>query len=95
MATAPGPTLPPGRRLAIAVIRGYQLLLSPFLGPSCRYLPTCAEYTATAIARFGFWRGGWLGIRRIARCHPWAAGGFDPVPGAGDAPSRDGDTPVL
>jgi putative membrane protein insertion efficiency factor len=72
--------LPPGRRAAIAAIRAYQRLLSPFLGPSCRYLPTCSEYAATAIARHGFWRGSWLGLRRILRCHPWADGGYDPVP---------------
>jgi putative membrane protein insertion efficiency factor len=83
-----------GRRLAIGAIRAYQRLLSPFLGPSCRYLPTCSEYAATAIARHGVWRGGWLGLKRILRCHPWAAGGYDPVPeaaGAGGEPK----TPVL
>jgi putative membrane protein insertion efficiency factor len=83
-----------GRRLAIGAIRAYQRLLSPFLGPSCRYLPTCSEYAATAIARHGVWRGSWLGLKRILRCHPWAAGGYDPVP---DEAGADGErkTPVL
>jgi putative membrane protein insertion efficiency factor len=84
----------PGRRVAIGAIRAYQRLLSPFLGPSCRYLPTCSEYAATAIERHGVWRGTWLGLKRILRCHTWAAGGYDPVPGAGGA-AGERKTPVL
>ena len=62
------------------LIRGYQLLVSPMLGHSCRHLPTCSEYTAEAIARHGSMRGGWLGLRRVLRCHPWGTSGYDPVP---------------
>jgi len=68
------------KRIAIAPIRFYQRLLSPLLGPRCCYYPTCSEYMIIAIKRFGVIRGSWLGIKRIARCHPMAQGGNDPVP---------------
>ncbi|WP_237155110.1 membrane protein insertion efficiency factor YidD [Oryzibacter oryziterrae] len=67
------------RYVAHLLIRGYQLTLSPFIGRQCRYLPTCSEYTDTAIQRFGFWAGGWMGLARILRCNPWGSSGFDPV----------------
>lgn len=68
------------RRLILYVIRLYQLLLAPLLGPSCRFYPSCSRYTATCIERFGAGRGLWLGVRRIARCHPWHPGGLDLPP---------------
>lgn len=70
---------------ALLLIRGYQRLLSPALGARCRYEPTCSRYAYEAVARFGVVRGGWLAVRRLGRCHPWHAGGYDPVPGGGSA----------
>jgi putative membrane protein insertion efficiency factor len=66
--------------VAMALIRLYQLTLSPLLPPSCRYEPTCSHYSYDAIERFGFLKGGWLAIKRISRCHPFHPGGYDPVP---------------
>jgi uncharacterized protein len=68
------------RHLAIFLIRGYQLALSPLLGPRCRFYPSCSSYALTAIQRFGFLKGVWLAARRLGRCHPWTSGGYDPVP---------------
>jgi uncharacterized protein len=62
------------------LIRAYQLFISPLLLPSCRFLPTCSDYAAEAIATHGAWRGSWLALGRLARCHPWGGTGFDPVP---------------
>ncbi|MDT8320255.1 MAG: membrane protein insertion efficiency factor YidD [Xanthomonadales bacterium] len=62
------------------LIRAYQRLLSPFLGNHCRFTPTCSQYAAEAIAGHGAWRGSWLAIKRIGRCHPLCEGGYDPVP---------------
>lgn len=68
------------KQVVLALIRFYQRLLSPALPPSCRFTPTCSEYSYEAIDRYGALRGGWLGFRRIVRCHPWNPGGHDPVP---------------
>ncbi|HOD07094.1 MAG TPA: membrane protein insertion efficiency factor YidD [Myxococcota bacterium] len=65
----------------IALIRIYQTLISPLLGPVCRFAPSCSEYTLEALRIHGLFKGSWLGIRRIARCHPFNPGGYDPVPG--------------
>lgn len=67
-------------KLLIGCIRAYQFTLSPFLGGSCRFLPTCSAYAMEAIAAHGAWRGTALALRRIARCHPLGKSGFDPVP---------------
>lgn len=64
------------------LIRAYQLLISPLLLPSCRYLPSCSEYAAEAIARHGAAYGAWLALHRLLRCHPWGGSGYDPVPPA-------------
>ena len=63
-----------------ALIRGYQLLLSPFLGGRCRFAPSCSAYALEAVERHGAGRGSWLAVRRVARCHPFHPGGYDPVP---------------
>lgn len=68
------------RQAVAGLIRGYQRFISPALPASCRFSPTCSQYTLEAVTRHGVIRGGWLGVRRIARCHPFHPGGFDPVP---------------
>lgn len=68
------------RTLMVGLVRVYQKLVSPNLGANCRYQPTCSSYMVEAITRFGVVRGGWLGLRRIGRCHPLRPGGYDPVP---------------
>ena len=67
-------------RLVLGLILVYQRTLSRIVGGGCRYYPSCSAYTYQAVERYGWARGGWMGVRRIARCHPFAAGGYDPVP---------------
>ncbi|HYH85483.1 MAG TPA: membrane protein insertion efficiency factor YidD [Pyrinomonadaceae bacterium] len=62
-----------------ALLRLYKAFISPLLPPSCRFVPTCSEYAIEAIERHGAMRGGWMGIRRLLRCHPFHPGGYDPV----------------
>ncbi len=69
----------PARAMALA-IRGYQRFVSPAFPPACRFTPTCSEYARQAILRHGALAGGWLAIKRVARCNPWNPGGEDPVP---------------
>jgi uncharacterized protein len=66
-------------KLLVSLVRIYQIFLSPFIGPSCRFYPTCSEYMITAVQRYGPFRGTFMGIKRILRCNPWNPGGFDPV----------------
>ncbi len=69
------------RRIFVILIRIYQKTISPFLGPNrCRFQPTCSEYSAQAILKYGVLKGIWLGIKRIGKCHPLHPGGYDPVP---------------
>ena len=68
------------RKILILLIRSYQYLLSPFLANSCRYIPTCSQYAMEAISAHGVFKGLFLTIKRLSCCHPWHAGGYDPVP---------------
>jgi putative membrane protein insertion efficiency factor len=68
--------------LLIAALRIYRAVVSPLYGPTCRYYPSCSQYALTAVQRHGALRGSWLAAHRLARCHPWAAGGVDDVPRA-------------
>ena len=67
------------KHFAILLIRGYRLLLSPFLPPMCRFRPTCSEYAEEALAKYGIFKGSYLALRRVGRCHPWGGSGYDPV----------------
>jgi len=67
-------------RILLVLIRAYQRFVSPYTPPSCRFYPSCSAYAVDAIARYGAWRGGYLAVRRLLRCHPFHAGGYDPVP---------------
>jgi putative membrane protein insertion efficiency factor len=68
------------RGLALLLLRFYKRFISPLLPPMCRFEPTCSVYTMQAVEKYGALRGSWLGIRRLARCHPFNPGGWDPVP---------------
>ncbi len=68
------------KKIVLLLIKGYQKFLSPFLGKNCIFIPTCSAYTYEAIEKYGIIRGGFLGIKRILRCHPYSQGGYDPVP---------------
>ncbi|MET0393074.1 MAG: membrane protein insertion efficiency factor YidD [Chitinophagaceae bacterium] len=64
----------------IFLIRVYQRVISPLLGPKCRYTPTCSQYAVIALKKYGLFKGFWLALKRIGRCHPWGGSGYDPVP---------------
>ena len=68
------------KQIFLGMIRLYQMTWSQVMPPSCRFSPTCSEYTYEAIEKYGFFKGSWLGVRRLARCHPFNPGGYDPVP---------------
>ncbi|MDX8410990.1 MAG: membrane protein insertion efficiency factor YidD [Mariprofundaceae bacterium] len=68
------------KTLAVWLIRIYQLVISPLIPPRCRHLPTCSEYAMQAVEKYGAWRGIYLAVRRLLRCHPFTSGGYDPVP---------------
>lgn len=82
-------TSSPAKAVLKAPIHVYRWVVSPLLGPNCRFHPTCSAYALEAIERHGALRGGWLATRRICRCHPWNAGGYDPVPDARPAAGID------
>ncbi|MBQ1466005.1 MAG: membrane protein insertion efficiency factor YidD [Eubacteriaceae bacterium] len=66
-------------RLMMLLIRGYQKYISPMTGPHCRFIPTCSEYSYQAFSKYGFFKGAYLSIKRILRCHPFCKGGYDPL----------------
>ncbi|MFC2060595.1 membrane protein insertion efficiency factor YidD [Chloroflexota bacterium] len=68
------------KEFALGLIKLYQLTISKVMPPSCRFMPTCSQYTYEAILKFGLLKGGWLGAKRLAHCHPFNQGGYDPVP---------------
>lgn len=77
----------------LGLIRLYQLTLSRALPPTCRFYPSCSHYSYESISRYGVWRGGWLAVKRIARCHPFNPGGYDPVPDPDGLPNGSKELP--
>lgn len=77
------------RATLVTLVRGYQRFISPALPPACRFTPSCSAYAVTALERYGAIRGSWLALRRLARCHPWNPGGYDPVPEPNQRPVTD------
>lgn len=75
----------PAAYLLTGMVNVYRLVVSPVIGPRCRYLPTCSDYALEALRRHGALYGAWLALRRVARCHPWGGHGLDPVPAVSDA----------
>jgi uncharacterized protein len=80
------------KAICLLLVRAYQVFLGPFLGGNCRFYPSCSQYAAEAIERFGARRGSWLALRRLQRCHPFSPGGVDLVP---DAPGAEPDPAAL
>ncbi|HUI25590.1 MAG TPA: membrane protein insertion efficiency factor YidD [Candidatus Kryptonia bacterium] len=78
--TQPAPRNHLGGSIASLIVKLYQLAISPLLGSHCRFAPSCSQYAADALRQHGIWRGSGLAVRRLARCHPWHPGGWDPVP---------------
>ncbi|MCV2392844.1 membrane protein insertion efficiency factor YidD [Actinotalea sp. M2MS4P-6] len=78
----------------MGLVRFYQLVISPWTPPTCRFYPSCSSYAVTALERHGALRGSWLAVRRLGRCHPWAAGGVDDVPPVGYWRHDDAPTPM-
>ena len=98
MATTQGETrdrLSAAARLLVAVITGYRRFVSPLLMPHCRFVPSCSAYAIDAIRLHGALRGSWLAARRLSRCHPFHAGGIDPVPAAGQTAPAPGEGRTL
>ena len=78
--------------ILIGLLKGYRTFISPLYGQVCRYHPTCSAYALDAVREYGSLKGSWLAVRRLARCHPWAAGGYDPIPPRTTPPRTSGDS---
>jgi putative membrane protein insertion efficiency factor len=81
------------RSFLLWLLRAYRLLLSPWMGGQCRFEPSCSRYATTCVERFGAAKGSWLTLHRLARCHPFCAGGYDPPPALPSAPPREVPAP--
>lgn len=80
------------KHLLVALIRAWRFAISPLYGQVCRYHPSCSAYALEAVTEHGAVRGGWLATRRLARCHPWSDGGYDPVPPSASPPAHPSAT---